>query len=439
MPETISIVRVTLVAHNVTDKSHYYRRSFLLCTWSVLHLAVACNPSRSGSGVKMQPPAVSRQESYELTRCECMPLDHFGSAASASSDRVLIGACRAVDDAGRAGAAYLFRYDSTRWVQEQRLTSIEGSSDDAFGSSVSVLGSIAVVGAPAANFASGRFHGSVYVFRLRGGIWTQEQRLTASNPNSRDLFGQGVAVGDEEIIVGAPYSRQGGAAYVFRHERSNWTEVQEILPDGSSARHFGSSVSIFGDTLLIGDVETSDFLPGVGSVYVFNRKANTWNQTHRITSSDGSRGDEFGHSVFLHKKMALIGAPNHSVNSARTGSGYLFLYDGTTWTEAHTFAAQDPCTSFGFSVSLSDDIALIGSPCKLLIDDRQTPGAAYMFRRDGTRWVAESKLTAADGNGADQFGSAVALVGGFAFVGARNHDCGQTQSYHGAAYVFNPR
>ena len=83
----------------------------------------------------------------------------------------------------------------------------------------------------------------------------------------------------------------------------------------------------------------------------------------------------------------------------------------------------------GWSVSISDDVALFGA-----VDDG--PGSAYVFRFDPktSQWLQEQKLVASDPTGADQFGRAVALDGDTAVIGAWVSDAGGPSS--GAAYVF---
>ena len=61
-------------------------------------------------------------------------------------------------------------------------------------------------------------------------------------------------------------------------------------------------------------------------------------------------------------------------------------------------------------------------------------GAAYVYRREGSNWVEEVKLTASDAVPFDDFGWSVGLAGEFAIVGAQgDSDVGADT---GAAYVF---
>src|SRR5438046_544883 len=86
---------------------------------------------------------------------------------------------------------------------------------------------------------------------------------------------------------------------------------------------------------------------------------------------------------------------------------------------------------FGYAVAVSGDYALVGRP------DDQTQGAhagaAYVYERRAGRWVQVARLLPSE-KGQSRFGSAVALDGDVALVGAD----GATQNV-GAAYVFERR
>ena len=95
-------------------------------------------------------------------------------------------------------AQYPLVVDPT-WTQQQELTASDGVADDLFGSAVSVSGDTAVIGAASKN--SGR--GAAYVFVRSAGVWTQQQELTASDGAPNDSFGISVSVSGDTAVVGA--------------------------------------------------------------------------------------------------------------------------------------------------------------------------------------------------------------------------------------------
>jgi len=92
---------------------------------------------------------------------------------------------------------------------------------------------------------------------------------------------------------------------------------------------------------------------------------------------------------------------------------------------------------FGSAVALSEDIVVVGASD----DDEggEEAGAAYVFRRQGLMWIEEAKLLASDGEDHDWFGSATAVDGLIAVIGAWGDDDaypGHETCNSGAAYVF---
>jgi len=88
----------------------------------------------------------------------------------------------------------------------------------------------------------------------------------------------------------------------------NWTEWQKLLASDLVTHHnFGCSVSLDGDTALIGAIRDMDNGADSGSAYVFTRNDTTWTQQAKLLPSDGEAGDWFGYSVSLSGDTALIG------------------------------------------------------------------------------------------------------------------------------------
>ena len=147
--------------------------------------------------------------------------DQFGVAVSLSGDTAVVGArghgCRAGD---YCGLAYVFRFNETSWVQVQTLTASDQAPGDFFGTSVSVSGERAVVGALGDACTAGVDCGSAYVFRFNATSWVEEQKLTASDAAAGDIFGRSVSVSGDTVVVGAGGNACAvgfdcGAAYVF--------------------------------------------------------------------------------------------------------------------------------------------------------------------------------------------------------------------------------
>ncbi|MEE9128685.1 MAG: FG-GAP repeat protein [Phycisphaerales bacterium] len=223
-------------------------------------------------------------------------------------------------------------------------------------------------------------------------------------------------------------------------------ETKVTAFDGGVFQMFGYSVAVSGDTAMIGADWDDDLGTQSGSAYVYQREPDpegSWVFAQKLLGSDEVNGDEFGHSVAIDGDVAFIGALQHIHEGAPgTGSVYVFRFDPDTasWIEEEELLASMGTwgDGFGFSVSISGDVALIGA---VLDDDNGgNSGSAYVFRYDAKMrmWIEEQKLLASDGAAGDFFGDAVAIVadpaGDVALIGAGGHD--DLGNNAGAAYVF---
>ena len=316
--------------------------------------------------------AASSATETKLTADDGVAGDQLGWAVAVEGDRALAGA--PFNAAGQS-AAYVFAYDGTDWAQDAKLTATNGEAFDTFGWSVAIDGDRAFVGAP---FGGSFFQGAAYVFEYDGTAWTQQAKLTALDGASFDSFGQSVSIDGDRALVGAFGDDSGaGAAYVFEYDGTAWTQQAKLTPtDAEAFDFFGQSVSLDGDRALVGATLDDDNGSGSGSAYVFAFNGAAWSQQAKLLASDGEAFDDFGTSVALHGDRALVGAVAEDENGASAGSAYVFAFDGAVWTEEAKLLAADGAADdfYGISVALAEGRAVVGSP-----GTAGTAGAAYAY------------------------------------------------------------
>ena len=191
---------------------------------------------------------------------------------------------------------------TTTFSQQAKLTASDGDNNDFFGISVAIDGDTAVAGAPLDNGDLSN-QGAAYVFTRSGTTWTEQQKLTASDGKANDLFGTSVAIDGDTVVAGAPGdggTANSGAAYVFTRSGTTWTEQQKLTAsDGAANDLFGASVSIDGDTAVVGAPNDDGGTINQGAAYVFTRSGTTWTEQQKLTASDGAANDFFGASVAI--------------------------------------------------------------------------------------------------------------------------------------------
>lgn len=264
-------------------------------------------------------------------QAKLIPLDggggeRFGSSVSISGDRVLVGASSGQGNS--RGAAYVFAFDGTSWSQQQKLTVSGGSPGDYFGYDVSISGDRALVGA----YGSSAERGAAYVFDYTGTSWVQRARLFPTDLIPGDRFGISVSVTGDRALIGADEGGVGGSAggkaYVFALEGTSWSQQQKLTasdrpPNFIDRRddRFGVSVALSGDEALIGATFAPSAADETGAAYQFAFDGTSWTELAKLTASDGARDDRYGNAVSLSVGAAIVGAWG---DDGGTGSATLY-------------------------------------------------------------------------------------------------------------------
>lgn len=263
------------------------------------------------------------------------------------------------------------------------------------------------------------------------------KNLAASDGMSNDNFGFAVAISGNTVVVGAPqadtgYGANAGAAYVFvRTKTGSWTQHKLIASDGTANAHFGHSVAIQDNTIIVGTPDA-----GPGAVYVFVKTGTTWSQQAKLTASNGAVGDKFGFSVAIDSNTLVAGAPDVS-HAGYSGTIYIFVRNGTTWSQQASFYyGEFGDDNFGYSVGIAGNRVVIGAKG---YDDVQAihQGLAFVYERSGSTWTQRKKIQLTSGQYEDDFGRSVAISpnGNYVIVGCPYRDTVKGTNA-GAAYIF---
>ncbi|HWA71940.1 MAG TPA: hypothetical protein VG937_06400 [Polyangiaceae bacterium] len=364
--------------------------------------------------------------------------DTFGYAVSISGDTALVGCPKdAVGANYQQGSAYVYVRSGATWRLQAKLVASDGVAYQFFGTAVSVSGDTALIGATRAHRPSLMAHeGSVYVFVRSGATWTEQLRLSPNDNTPNDDFGTSVALSGETALVGAPQLEDAGATptkpgatYVFARSGAKWTEQTRLVAsDGAAGDAFGASVSLNGDTALVGAPQHDFGAQDRGASYVFVRSGATWAEQGKLIASDGADFDSFGASVALDGNDALIGAD--ACANERTdgfcdhqGAAYVFTRSGSTWSQQAKLSATAGTTGnhFGSSVALGAGTAAVGAFETGPIADAER-GQVFVYVRSGTSWTTQSMLGGDEiGNGSlyqPHFGRSVGMSGDTLLVGA---------------------
>lgn len=250
----------------------------------------------------------------------------------------------------------------------------------------------------------------VRIFDRQGAVWNLKQTL---NGPAGSAFGYRVIVQGDSLFVGA---RGGGFASVYTRSAGMWIEKQKLVPtDLPKLNDFGVAMALDGNTLVITDHSTGQ-LAG-GAAYVFTESAGQWGLQQKITALDGQQNDSVGNSVSISGDSILVGAQAPGGPGTNPGAAYVYSRANGRWTQQQKLAAPDRNAgvgdAFGGSVGLSGDVALIGAYWA----NPNKSGALYLFTRSTGSWTFQKKLMAPGMPADAQFSYPLSAKGRYALIG----------------------
>lgn len=316
------------------------------------------------------------------------------------------------------------------WVEEAVIDGV--ASHDAFGCSLAVSGDRALIGAPGLQNKAGQ----TFVLARGGSGWEVEAVLDSPAAPINECFGSSVSLDGDTALIGVRepiiWYPIWGAAYVFTREGTTWKRQATLQGhDQIWNDWFGTRVEIVGDRALVVARGTAP----AGGVYVFTRQGTSWSEEAKLTPGDAPYDAAFGETLAYDGDTAVVGATYRRTGAGvAVGAAYVYARDGSTWNEEALLVASDGALldMFGSAVAVRGDTILVAA--EAADAGAVNSGAVYVFRRTGTRWFEEAKLVADDASERSFFGSSLALMGERALIGADQDDAGAVNG--GAVYEF---
>ncbi len=314
----------------------------------------------------------------------------------------------------------------------------------------------------------------------RQAVFDIQTYLKTGDPEADDVFGTSVSISGDTMVVGAPKedsdgsseadnsSLDSGAVFVFvRNNNNGWFQQAYIKASNvGDDDSFGNSVSISGDTLVVGapfedsdgSSEGDNSSDNAGAVYVFTRSAGSWTQQAYLKASNADIGDQFGSSVAVNDDSLVVGAlaeasdgSSDADNSmAGSGAAYVFIRNGTAWSQQAYLKASNVGIddNFGSHVAISNDTVVVAATgedsdgSSEADNSMSAAGAAYVYTRAGTVWSQQSYLKASNPDADDAFASSTSVDDDTIVIGASGEssdgssEADNSVSGSGAAYVF---
>jgi len=278
----------------------------------------------------------------------------------------------------------------------------------------------------------------------------REQKTTAEDGVPQAWFGLPVALSGVNALVGSRNAAVNGtsiqgAVYAFVRIRGIWKQTQKLVAsDGVAGDQFGTSIAIFGNTAVVtAPLAKINGNTWQGAAYVFELSNGFWKQTQKLVAKTGAAFSTLGTGTGLTAEYLFVGAGgvfNQGVYAPRRVHVFKFIPSktGGKWIESQvleTPAPDDPISSFGTAIALSGNSALVGARASR-VGNNLGQGMVYGYTESNGTWSLTDKLTGSDSGARDNFGNSVAMSGAVAVMGAPGAVINGNIS-QGAVYVFN--
>jgi hypothetical protein len=358
---------------------------------------------------------------------DAQPMDEFAFDVAIDGDTAAISAILAPrGPTPEVGAVYIYKRSGDFWVLELKLDPDDGREGDRFGTSVALEGDTLVIGSPRKDSFIGEDTGQVYVYERKPSGWFLVSRLRLDDLPPEAQFGLDVDVSGNSIVIGAPAGNEGtGGAYIFqRGFDGEWAlKAQLADPSPAAGQAFGESVAIdeAGGVSVVG----ARYVPGPaggtqGAAYVYARTGEGWILEASLTPQSPNGNDVFGWPVDIQKDTVILGSVQGSGVQPFSGCAYIFQRTApATWSQIAKLAPGDGTflDFFGYSVSLDDDVAVVGS----IFDGGPAgigQGSAYLYRRSNGAWSQYAKFVPADAEPNNFLGRSAIVRDGQALIGS---------------------
>jgi hypothetical protein len=341
----------------------------------------------------------------------------FGTSVGIYGDIAAVGAAF---DNGNRGSVYVYQRNGSAWPYQATLVPSEAIVGDQVGAYTEVYGNQVFAGSPAHGTAMGPYPGAVFVFQQNGSTWTETQMLQANPPVGGGRFGARYAVDGTTLIISGTNTSSQAIAYIFTNTGGgHWTQTGTLQP--AEGGDFGTHVSISGNVAVIGAAGgLNGASAATGVAYVFTRSGGVWTETTRLTGVTSVAGDQFGTSVSVSGDTIVVGAPHESVSGSTKGVAHVYKYSSGSWNEVTQLFAADGMSgnTFGKDVRVCGQRVFVGSS-NLSQGSNSAEGAVYQWNNVGGVWTPQGEFTLpAPGSSNAYFGDHLGVSASGLIVGA---------------------
>lgn len=286
---------------------------------------------------------------------------YLGDAMSASQNchRLVLGAISDIGRVANTGAAYVFEETNGVYAQKAKLISNDGIDSDQFGIATAITknGNRVIVGACYRD-DRGSNSGAAYVYDYNGTTYVQSQKLLPDSGTNNGWFGTNLGVSDDGVYLAVQTYSTNGTVYVYRHNGTSYVQIAKFVNPTATNSSFGIAFFFTPDNteLYIGSPGGS-----IQSVYKYTVSETAVTYASVITPIDpraSSFGASFGYAAESGKLMVGANGLNNS-----NGGFYGMSVTDTTLVEdfVYTSITGPAKGTLGLSIATSANGSIVAA------------------------------------------------------------------------------
>ena len=303
--------------------------------------------NRSGTTWSQESKLYPSNMNYSLNASSNTSSVYFGADVAIDGDDIIIGMPNydvgtSTDNRGgsvtarRTGTTVTNTVGVNQW--STRETTGGGGSDNA-GEYVDICKDsngkpvIAISMNKRDTYASDAGYIAIYKMNSGNSLYSYQTALVPSDIQASDRVGRpdlDYSNGSYTLAVGVPYEDTGattaGAVYIFTSTNgTTWSQQQKIQASSTDASdYFGVSVSVNGDSLVVGAHRDDDTVTDAGAIYIFERTGTTWTQSTKLQAPTPEGSGTFGRAVAMDGDYIVVGARDNPLTATLSGASYVY-------------------------------------------------------------------------------------------------------------------
>lgn len=325
----------------------------------------------------------------------------------------------------------------------------QGVTNSDYGYAVDISGDYAIVSAPGESHipteSTNAGSATIYKRNATSGEWEVQAKFFDKSPSSSETWGYSVGISGNYAVVSTINEdtlgfTKAGSVSIFKRNTSTgqWAFHSKLINNNNKDfLHFGWSVAIDGDYLIVGIINEviNGVTAGSANIYKRNTTTDVWELQQKIIHPNYASSDKFGYSVDIDGDHAVVGAPFDDVGAVDNGSAHIYKRNASNiWVVLPTlYNGTNDGDNFGYKVNIStsNKTVAVGAIADDIAGTVDAGTVTVFYENPAGLWLAASTLYIPTNTSANSFGISIDIEDDYLMIGDHNYN-----SSRGKVYIY---